>query len=94
MAMAPPVFNADGAVEIYYVNGSVCDDDPSLNYRTKITFKCKPGAFPGEPVLGKSSSSYILYPGVNVKILKKVSPKIVEKSAILSQTTAIWAEKI
>jgi hypothetical protein len=54
MAMTSPTFNTKGDVEIRYVNGSVCDDDTSLNYQTKITFKCKPGTFPGKPVLGES----------------------------------------
>ena len=53
MAMTSPTFNAKGDVEIRYVNGSVCDEDASLNYQTKITFKCKPGVFPGKPVLGE-----------------------------------------
>ena len=52
MAMTPPVFNSNGDVEIRYFNGSRCDEDPSLNYNSKITFKCKPGAFPGEPIFG------------------------------------------
>ena len=52
MAMTPPVFNSNGDVEIRYFNGSRCDEDPSLNYNAKITFKCKPGAFPGEPIFG------------------------------------------
>jgi hypothetical protein len=52
MAMTSPVFNANGNIVLRYVNGSVCDEDKSLNYNSKITFKCKPGAFPGEPFLG------------------------------------------
>jgi hypothetical protein len=52
MAMTSPVFNGNGNIVLRYVNGSVCDEDKTLNYNSKITFKCKPGAFPGEPFLG------------------------------------------
>jgi hypothetical protein len=55
MAMTSPTFNSNGDVEIQYVNGSTCEEDPTQNYRSKITFKCKPGAFPGKPELGKSN---------------------------------------
>ena len=61
MAMTSPTFNSEGNVEIQYVNGSTCEEDPTQNYRTKITFKCKPGAFPGKPTLGKLYFVALMY---------------------------------